>query len=79
MNQRDRLIDLLQNIPCDYIRGEGDDCGWLEMEYDEIADYLLDNGVIVLPCRAAERIKRKSFAEGEWDCPEIMQHFTRVE
>ena len=68
MNQRDRLVELLQNIPCDYIRVEGDDCGWLEMEYDEIADYLIAKGVIVPPCKVGDTVYRLACNEdgNEW-------------
>lgn len=44
MVQREKLIEILQNAPRRY------------MSYDEYADYLLDNGVIVPPCKVGTKV-----------------------
>ena len=42
---RDRLIELLDwNF------------GWIEAEASEVADYLLENGVIVPPCKIGDKV-----------------------
>ena len=42
---KDRLIELLQNVPADY---EG------KLNVGVIADYLIDNGVIAPPCKVGD-------------------------
>ena len=44
---RDRLIKLLQSVPSDYEGNRG---------VGTIADYLIDNGVIVPPCKVGDTI-----------------------
>ena len=44
MDQRYKLIEILQNAPHKY------------MGQEELADYLLDNGVIVPPCKVGDDI-----------------------
>lgn len=44
MEQKDKLIEILQLAPRRY------------MSYDEYADYLLANGVIVPPCKVGDDI-----------------------
>ena len=46
MNDRDRLIELLANSGCS-----------ADLDtYQELADYLLANGVIVLPCKIGQKL-----------------------
>ena len=45
MTEREKLIDLLQNVPADYEGNRG---------VGTIANYLLENGVNVLPCSVGE-------------------------
>lgn len=53
MTDRDRLIELLENSPTlDVMYGE------LE-EWQQAADYLLDNGIIVAPMPMADWLKRE--------------------
>ena len=47
MNERERLIELLQNVPSQYVGSRG---------VGTIADYLLANGVIVLPCKVGDTV-----------------------
>ncbi len=47
MEQRERLIKLLQSVPTDE---EGN------IGVNRIADHLLDNGVIVPPCKAGDEV-----------------------
>lgn len=46
MTQRDKLIELLDT-----------NCGYVdEIKADELADRLLDNGIVVLPCRVGDTV-----------------------
>lgn len=46
MTERERLIDLLNQ-----------DCGYVEEQpAEKLADYLLENGVIVLPCKVGDTV-----------------------
>ena len=49
MTERERLIELLSNI--DYACDNGSN---LQDRIEYIADYLLANGVVVLPCRVGD-------------------------
>ena len=59
---RDRLIALLEQIATqtddDACRGCEGDC--VRCAYENVADYLLANGVIVLPCKVGDTVY-------EWD------------
>ena len=46
ITMRDRLIELINNYPC---ISTAEDC-FMESISADLADYLLANGVIVLPC-----------------------------
>lgn len=46
MTERERLINLLQNVPADFEGNRG---------VGTIADFLLENGVIVPPVKVGER------------------------
>lgn len=48
MNERERLIELL--LESEPIKDRNLDDNWCDNEISDIADYLLKNGVIVLPC-----------------------------
>lgn len=48
---RDRLIELIKNCAKQPIMIEG-----LELWADNIADYLLENGVIVPPCKVGDKM-----------------------
>ena len=47
MNERERLVELLQNVPSQYDGSRG---------VGTIADYLLANGVIVPPCKVGDTV-----------------------
>ena len=49
---RDRLIELLSNVPTDYAGNRG---------IGVVADYLLENGVIVPPCKVGDIIWVKDY------------------
>ena len=49
---RDRLIELLENCG----RSQMPMVAGLELWADDIADYLLENGVIVMPCTYGDKI-----------------------
>ena len=53
MNQRDKLIELLQDMPVGCIEA-GEDGDWVEIDYEEIADYLIVNDVKVIPCSVGD-------------------------
>lgn len=52
MNERERLIELL-NKSCE-------ERGWLMNGAGTIANYLLENGVVVLPCKIGDTVYRIS-------------------
>lgn len=56
MDQREKLIEILQLAPRRY------------MGQEELADYLLDNGVIVPPCKAGDDIWWVDEENGNIDC-----------
>lgn len=65
---RDRLIDVLSNI--DYIFADGKRSTLDTMEF--VADYLLENGVIVPPCKVGDKfykIEKWCTEGGFWDKP----------
>lgn len=47
MTERERLIELLKNVPRN-----------TRAFYDQFADYLLENGVIVPPCKVGQTVFR---------------------
>ena len=49
---RDRLIELINNYPC---MSTAEDC-FMESISDDLADYLLENGVIVAPCKVGDKV-----------------------
>lgn len=71
---RDRLIELFKQKSCVYNECEKEcsSCGNFEM-YDStiehIADYLLENGVIVPPCKVGDTVYVIT------DCSKIMMHY----
>ena len=48
MTERERLIELLKNVPRN-----------TRAFYDQFADYLLANGVVVPPCKVGDTVYRK--------------------
>lgn len=50
MAERERLIELLKNVPRN-----------TRAFYDQFADYLLENGVIVPPCKVGDMVYYKTF------------------
>lgn len=59
MTQRERLIELLKSEKCPYNSGLFTD--------DDVADYLLANGVIVAPCKVGDMvfcIRKNPYAKG---------------
>ena len=58
MTEREKLIDLLQNVPADYEGNRG---------VGTIADYLLKNGVIILPCSIGDTVYyHKTLCDGKY-------------
>lgn len=53
MTERERLIELLKNVPRN-----------TRAFYDQFADYLLENGVIVLPVKIGDKVYRISTRAG---------------
>ena len=49
MSERERLVELL--LESEPIKERDLDDGWGDNEISDIAEYLLENGVIVLPCK----------------------------
>lgn len=54
MNQRDRLIELLLSSEPFHERDMDDD--FVDGELEIVADHLLDNGVIVPPCKVGDMV-----------------------
>ena len=52
MTERERLIELINNYPC---MSTAEDC-FMESISDDLADYLLANGVIVPPCKVDDEV-----------------------
>ena len=58
MTEREKLIDLLQNVPANYEGSRG---------VGTIADYLLKNGVIILPCSIGDTVYyHKTLCDGKY-------------
>ena len=55
MTDRDRLIELIKNCIEENI-GVNDPNVSFEVDYENITDYLLANGVIVPPCKVGDKI-----------------------
>ena len=59
---RDRLIELLKNLPCESktlpIAIDESKKIMMELLAEELADYLLENGVIVPPCKVGQTVYR---------------------
>lgn len=54
MNERERLIELL--LESEPIKDRDLDDNWYDGEISDIADYLLDNGVIVPPVKVGQTV-----------------------
>lgn len=52
MTDRDRLIELIKEYPC---MSTAEDC-FMESVAEDLADYLLANGVIVPPCKVGQTV-----------------------
>lgn len=75
MTDRERLTELLNNfvydiILCDTCEILDRDCAACENE--RLADYLIEHGVIVLPCKAEDTLYEKQLqqiteSKEEWD------------
>lgn len=68
MEQREKLIELITTADDEYVYSDDDKDGTGEIAY--IADHLLANGVVVLPCRCGECINRHD----EVICPMVISH-----
>lgn len=85
MTERERLIELLQKGRKYLDELECDECtrqlNCAKCEDRNIADYLLDNGVIVLPCKVGDTIYRcgdpikKVY---EWEIEHIELYFDEI-
>lgn len=58
---RDRLIELLQKRSCFYnkCKGSCSNCDYVpiaDVDFDNLADYLIANGVIVPPCKVGDMV-----------------------
>lgn len=49
MSEKERLVELL--LESEPIKERDLDDGWEDNEISDIAEYLLENGVVVLPCK----------------------------
>lgn len=58
MSERERLVELL--LESEPIKERDLDDGWGDNEISDIAEYLLDNGVIVPPCEKVYCIADKN-------------------
>lgn len=61
---RDRLIELLQKRSCFYNKCKGSCCKCdyvpiADVDFDNLADYLLANGVIHIPCKIGDIVYQK--------------------
>lgn len=69
MTERDRLLELLDDYGecdlslCDVCDGPMDDC--LACKNEQLADYLIANGVIMLPCKVGNTIYFDTYKRGE--------------
>ena len=54
MNERERLVELL--LESEPIKERDLDDGWRDNEISDIAEYLLENGVVVLPCKINDHV-----------------------
>lgn len=54
MSERERLVELL--LESEPIKERDLDDGWEDNEISDIADYLLENGVVVLPCKVGDTV-----------------------
>ena len=54
MSERERLIELL--LESEPIKDRDLDNNWYDGEISDIADYLLENGVIVLPVKVGQKV-----------------------
>lgn len=54
MSERERLIELL--LESEPIKERDLDDGWEDNEISDIAEYLLENGVIVLSCKVGDTV-----------------------
>lgn len=54
MSERERLVELL--LESEPIKERDLDDGWGDNEISDIAEYLLENGVIVLPCKVGDTV-----------------------
>jgi hypothetical protein len=50
MKMKDRLVELINSYPC---MSTAEDC-FMESISDDLADYLIANGVVVLPCKVGD-------------------------
>lgn len=61
MTQREKLIELLIDSSCCPKETDCEDCEYREnaaCREEMIADYLLANGVVVLPCKVGDKVYR---------------------
>lgn len=54
MDEKNRLIELLSDV--DMVKLGFDGVHYVEIDYDRAAEYLLANGVIVLPCKIGDMV-----------------------
>jgi hypothetical protein len=74
MTDRDRLIELLENTVYGNVETDDGFVGF-EVYCDRIADDLLENGVIVLPCKVGQTVYYISFGKVyKGKCHAITQH-----
>lgn len=76
MTQRERLIELLKNVPqIPWMKG-GRAIGRTYQTYQHIADHLLANGVIVPPCKVGDGCYPLNASETELTCEEKISRIT---
>lgn len=74
MNERERLIELLYNIPPMNINNGGRQIGKRLMTMQHIADHLLANGVIVPPCKVGDKVYEHQITMWMDECDKC-EHF----
>lgn len=55
-NNRDRLVELVKQKSCDSKCEKNCSNCWFNDDYRHLADYLIENGVLVSPCKVGETL-----------------------
>ena len=69
MNERDRLVELLMQGELEADKQGVFNCSRSEWKAEIIADFLLENGVIILPCKIGDY-----WIGGRLDAPDVHEY-----